>query len=73
MMLDSIKPEIITLRGAVYIVKSSGPSTEPWGTPQFNSLELETESRTLTDCFRLVIYYKNQFETQPEKPNQEDK
>ena len=34
--------------------------------PQFNSLELETESRTLTDGFRLVIYDKTHFETQPE-------
>ena len=66
-----LKPEIIKLRGAVYIVKSSGLSKGPWGMTQVNSFELETESRTLADCFGLIIYNKKHFETQPVKPNQE--
>ena len=37
------KPEIITLSGVVYNVKSSGPSTEPYGTPY--------ESVTSSKCF----------------------
>ena len=58
---------MITLRGAAYKVKSSGPSTEPWGIPQFNSLELETECRTLNDCFRFVINDKNHLDIHSKK------
>jgi len=30
------------LRGVVYMTKSSGPRTEPWGTPQEDALPLLT-------------------------------
>ena len=49
--LITLKPEIIALKGPLYIVNSSGPSTEPLGKPEFNSLELGAEANTLRGGF----------------------
>ena len=42
------------LRGVVYMTKSSGPRTEPWGTPQE---EVCQEDRSKSDIVLFMIVY----------------
>mgnify|MGYP003471049831 CR=1 FL=1 len=41
--------EMTEPRGVVYRVNRSGPSTEPWGTPQVKCENEERESAIVTD------------------------
>ena len=64
--------EMRVLRGVVYMTKSSGPRTEPWGTPQ----ELCQEHRSVTHLTRKRRddrYDLNQLRTEPWMPNQDDR
>ena len=56
------------LRGVVYMTKSSGPRTEPWGTPQ--------EDRSVTHLTRKGRddrYDLNQLRTEPWMANQDER
>ena len=61
------------LRGVVYMTKSSGPRTEPWGTPQ-EDVCLEDRSVThLTRKGRDDRYDLNQLRTEPWMSNQDER
>jgi len=61
------------LRGVVYMTKSSGPRTEPWGTPQ-DDVYLEDRSVShLTRKQRDDRYDLNQLRTESWLPNQDDR
>jgi len=60
------------LRGVVYMTKSSGPRTEPWGTPQ----DVYQEDRSVshfTPKQRDDRYDLNQLRTEPWIPNQDER
>ena len=61
------------LRGVVYMTKSSGPRTEPWGTPQEDVYQ---EDRSVTHLTRKGgddRYDLNQLRTEPWMPNQDER
>ena len=61
------------LRGVVYMTKSSGPRTEPWGTLQE---DVHQEDRSVSHLIwkqRDDRYDLNQLRTQPWIPNQDER
>ena len=61
------------LRGVVYMTKSSGPRTEPWGTPQEDVCQEERSVTHLTRKGRDDRYDLNQLRTEPWMPNQDER
>ena len=53
------------LRGVVYMTKSSGPRTEPWGTPQEDVYQEDRSVSHLTQKQRDDRYDLNQLRTEP--------
>ena len=60
------------LRGVVYMTKSSGPRTEPWGTPQEEVCQDRSVSH-FTRKQRDVRYDLNQLRTEPWMPYQDER
>ena len=46
--------------GEMYIEKSTGPRTEPWGTPQMDEVTGDEEKPTRTELDRPDIYELSQ-------------
>ena len=47
------------LRGVVYMTKSSGPRTEPWGTPQEEVLDFRTTDIIInSDCLVVALNFR---------------
>ena len=65
--------EIRMLRGVVYMTKSSGPRTEPWGTPQEDVCQEDRSVTHLTRKGRDDRYDLNQLRTEPWMPNQDER
>jgi len=61
------------LRGVVYLTKSSGPRTEPWGTPQEDVYQEDRSVSHLTRKRRDDRYDLNQLRTEPWIPNQDER
>jgi len=61
------------LRGVVYMTKSSGPRTEPWGTPQEDVYQEDRSVSHLTRKQRDDRYDLNQLRTEPWIPNQDER
>ena len=61
------------LRGVVYMTKSSGPRTEPWGTPQKEVCQEDRSVSHFTRKQRGDRYDLNQLRTEPWIPNQEER
>ena len=61
------------LRGVVYMTKSSGPRTEPWGTPQEDVYQEDRSVSHLTRKQRDDRYDLNQQRTEPRIPNQDER
>ena len=64
------------LRGVVYMTKSSGPRTEPWGscgTPQEDACQEDRSVTHLTRKKRDDRYDLNQLRTEPWMPNQDER
>ena len=61
------------LRGVVYMTKSSGPRTEPWGTPQEDVYQEDRSVSHLTWKQRDDRYDLNQLRTEPWIPNQDER
>jgi len=61
------------LRGMVYMTKSSGPRTEPWGTPQEDVYQEDRSVSHLTRKQRDDRYDLNQQRTEPRIPNQDER
>ena len=61
------------LRGVVYMTKSSGPRTEPWGTPQKDVYQEDRSVSHLTRKQRDERYDLNQLRTAPWIPNQDER
>jgi len=61
------------LRGVVYMTKSSGPRTEPWGTPQEDVYQEDRSVTHLTRKQRDDRYDLNQLRTEPWMPNQNER
>ena len=61
------------LRGVVYMTKSSGPRTEPWGTPQEDMYQEDRSVSHLTRKQRDDKYDLNQLRTEPWIPNQDER
>jgi len=61
------------LRGVVYMTKSSGPRTEPWGAPQEDVYQMDGSVSHLTRKQRDDRYDLNQLRTEPWIPNQDDR
>ena len=59
------------LRGVVYMTKSSGPRTEPWGTLQEDVYQEDRSVSHFTRKQRDVRYDLNQLRTEPWIPNQD--
>ena len=60
------------LRGVVYMTKSSGPRTEPWGTPQEEVCQEDRSVSHFTRKQRDDRYDLNQLRTEPWIPNQDE-
>jgi len=61
------------LRGVVYMTKSSGSKTEPWGTPQEDVYQEDRLVSHLTQKQRDDRYDLNQLRTEPWIPNQDER
>jgi len=61
------------LTGVVYIRKSSGPRTEPWGTPQEDVYQEDRLVSHLTQKQQGDRYDFNQQRTEPRIPNQDER
>ena len=61
------------LRGVVYMTKSSGPRTEPSGTPQEDVYQEDRSVSHLTRKQRDDRYDLNQLRTEPWMPNQDER
>ena len=61
------------LRGVVYMTKSSGPRTEPWGTPQEDVHQEDRSVSHLTPKQRDDTYDLKQLRTEPWIPNQDER
>jgi len=61
------------LRGVVYMTKSSGPRTEPWGTSQEDVYQEDRSVSHLTRKRRDDRYNLNQLRTEPWIPNQDER
>ena len=61
------------LRGVVYMTKSSGPRTEPWGTPQEEVCQEDRSVLHFTRKQRDNRYDLNQLRTEPWIPNQDER
>ena len=61
------------LRGVVYMTKSSGPRTEPWGTLQEYVYQEDRSVCPLTRTQRDDRYDLNQLRTEPWIPNQDER
>jgi len=61
------------LRGEVYMTKSSGPRTEPWGTPQEEVCQEDKSVSHFTRKQRDDRYDLNQLRTEPWIPNQDER
>ena len=61
------------LRGVVYMTKSNGPRTEPWGTPQEDVCQEDRSVSHLTRKQRDDRYDLNQLRTAPWIPNQDER
>ena len=61
------------LRGVVYMTKSSGPRTEPWGTPQEEVCHEDMSVSHFTRKQRDDRYDLNQLRTEPWIPNEDER
>ena len=61
------------LRGVVYMTKSSGLRTEPWGTPQEEVCQEDRSVSHFTRKQRDDRYDLNQLRTEPWIPNQDER
>ena len=61
------------LRGVVYVTKSSGPRTEPWGTPQEDVYQEDRSVSHFSRKQRDDRYDLNQLRTEPCIPNQDER
>jgi len=61
------------LRGVVYMKKSSGPRTEPRGTPQEDVYQEDRSVSHFTRKQRDDRYDLNQLRTEPWRPNQDER
>ena len=61
------------LRGVVYLTKSSGPRTEPWGTPQEDVYQEDRSVSHFTRKQRDDRYDLNQLRTEPWIPKQDER
>jgi len=61
------------LRGVVYMTKSSGPMTDPWGTPQEDVYQEDRSVPHLTRKGRDDRYDLNQLRTEPWIPNEDER
>ena len=61
------------LRGVVYMTKSSGPRTEPWGTPQEEVCQEDRSVSHFTRKRRYDRYDLNQLRTEAWIPNQDER
>jgi len=61
------------LRGVVYMTKSNGPRTEPWGTPQEEVYKEDRSVSHFTRKQRDDRYDLNQLRTEPWIPNQDER
>jgi len=61
------------LRKVVYMTKSSGPRTEPWGTPQEDVYQEDRSVSHLSRKQRDDRCDLNQLRTEPWKPNQDER
>ena len=57
----------------MYMMKSSGPTTEPWGTPQEAVYQEDRSVSHLTRKQRDDRYDLNQLRTEPWIPNQDER
>jgi len=65
--------EMRVLRGVVYMTKSSGPRTEPWGTPKEEVYQEDRSVSHFTRKQRDDRYDLNQLRTEPWIPNQDER
>jgi len=61
------------LRVVVYVTKSKGTRTEPWGTPQEDVYQEDWLFSRLTEKQREDRYDLNQLRTEPWTPNQDER
>ena len=61
------------MRGVVYMTKSSGPRTEPWGTPQEDVYQEDRSVSHLTRKQRDDTFDLNQLRTEPRIPNHDER
>ena len=54
-LISTLVREGIKAIGETYMLNRRGPSTEPWGTPDSETLRLDEESPSLTYCERFMI------------------
>ena len=61
------------LRGVAYMTKSSGPRTDPWGTPQEEVYHEDRSVSHFTRKQRADRYDLNQLRAEPWIPNQDER